>query len=399
VIAAATLLAPDCLAPVTRPRGRVGRRLRVLQFAYGERLYGAERWVLTLIKHLDPAKVQTTVGCLLDADSSTLALIDEAKRLGFETRVIEARRNLIGSATRGLRAAIRSRGIDIVHSHGVRQDVLTLLASRGLPVKIVSTSHGWEARCSLKERARMLVNKAAFVGFDAVAPLSEDLRESVRIFPVAEGRVHLIQNGVDLSEVDTARPVEGPLPGQTDPGDFVIGYIGQLIRRKGVEVLLEALSRLPASGWSCSVIGEGPERERLIRLAERLGLGARVTFLGYRQDRLSYLKRFNLFVLPSFREGIPRCLMEALAAGVPCIGSRIPGIEAVLRDGLTGDTFPPGDSRTLAECIVRCEQDPEGARRKAAAGRALVRGTFSAEAMARAYERLYRSLACEQRRS
>jgi glycosyltransferase involved in cell wall biosynthesis len=369
------------------------RPLRVLQFTYGHGLYGAERWVLTLLKHLDRGRVVSIVGCLRDADTPTLPLIDEARRLGIATLVIEATRHVVPSAVRGLRAAVRAQRVDLVHSHSVRQDVVTLLATRGLSVPILSTPHGWEARASLKERARMLVDKAALVGFDAVAPLSEELRASLRWpVPVPRRKVHLIPNGVDLSEVDAAQPAEGLLPGQATEREFVVGYVGQLIKRKGVDVLIDALARLPNAPWACLVVGDGPERAALEEQARRGGLGDRLAFLGYREDRLRYLKRFDLLVLPSFREGVPRCVMEALAAGIPCAGSRIPGIDAVLQDGVTGDTFPPGDAAALAAVIARHMQDRQGGLRLAAAGGALVRATFSATAMARAYERLYTEL-------
>jgi glycosyltransferase involved in cell wall biosynthesis len=366
----------------------------VLQFTYGHGLYGAERWVLTLLKHLDRQRVVSVVACLRDPDTPALPLIEESRRLGIATLVIEATRHVVASGVRALRAAVRAHRVDLVHSHSVRQDVITLLATRGLGVPILSTPHGWEARASLKERARMLLDKAALAGFDGVAPLSEDLRASLRWpFPVPRRRVHLIPNGVDLSEVDAATPAEGLLPGQVTGRELVLGYVGQLIKRKGVDVLLDALAHIPALPWACLVIGDGPERPALEQQAARAGLGPRVAFLGYREDRLRYLKRLDLLVLPSFREGVPRCVMEALAAGVPCAGSRIPGIDAVLRDGVTGDTFPPGDARALA-AIIRCHaRDREEALRRAAAGRALVRERFSASAMARAYEQLYDRLA------
>ena len=372
------------------------RPIRVVQFTYGDTLYGAERWVLTLSRHLDPSRVHTTIACLRDDGSGELALIEAARQLGFDTVVIDARNRLLSSAVNGLRHAIRSQGIDLVHTHGVRQDVVGLLATRGLGVRLLSTPHGWEARCSLKERVRTLVNKLAFTGFDAVAPLSPELRDSLRWLPVPGSRLHLIENGVDLDEIEAAKAVSGLLPGQRTPSDFVLGYIGRLVAGKGIEVLFEALAGLPDDGWCCLVIGEGPERARLEDVAIRLGVASRVSFLGYRPDRLSYLKRFDLFVLPSFREGTPRCLMEALAASVPCAGSAIAGIETILHDGVTGDTFPVGDSLQLTGIINRVRHDSARARALAFSGQALIRDRFSAGVMARRYEALYASI-CEVR--
>jgi glycosyltransferase involved in cell wall biosynthesis len=368
----------------------LAERIRVLQLSYGSSLYGAERWVLTLIKHLDPERVETVVGCVLDADGPDLPLIDEAKRLGFETEVIDARRNLVASGVRGLRSAIRRLGIDVLHTHGVRQDVLGLLATVGLRCRKLSTPHGWEAQPSAKERLVTVLNKLAFLSFDTVAPLSVELRDSLRPFPIRGSRIKLIGNGVDLSEVEGAIPAA--LPWDGDRTIFTIGYIGRLIPGKGLEVLLEALHRQGDPSVRCLIVGEGPEQEKLEAQAARCGLQGRVDFLGYRADRLSYLKRFDLFVLPSYKEGTPRCLMEALAAGIPCAGSRIPGIEVVLQDGVTGYTFPAGDPAALAGVIRHTQEDKAKALTLAAAGKVLVHERFSASAMARAYEDLYADL-------
>src|SRR5438874_5476973 len=163
----------DVEADSSAGRGRA-RKMRVLQFAYGTSLYGAERWLLTLIKHLDPARVETVVGCIWDADSPDRPLIDEAGRLGFRTIVLDGTTRLIASSTLALREAIRTHGIDLVHSHGTRQDIISLLATRlpGCPTPILSTPHGWEARASFKARLYDVLNKAALPFFDAVAPLS-----------------------------------------------------------------------------------------------------------------------------------------------------------------------------------------------------------------------------------
>ena len=372
---------------MTAPR----RRMTVLQFAYGTSLYGAERWVLALIKHLDPSRVETVVGCIRDADSPDLPLIDEAERLGFRTLILDGRRRLIASSTSALRAGIDRHMIDVVHSHGTRQDVIALLATRlsGRPIPLLSTPHGWEARGSLKVKLSDALNKAIFPFFDAVAPLSPGLVDSLRAVPIPASKLHLIPNAVDLSEVEGAVPLPGPLTEHSRDDDFAIGYLGQLILRKGVDVLVRALSRLDATGWCCLILGDGPSRDALERETRARGLEDRVQFLGFRPDRLRFLRRFHVLVLPSYLEGLPRALLEALAAGVPCVGSEIPGIQDLLEDGVTGATFPPGDADRLADALRFTMSDPESARRLAATGRARVYERHSPAAMARAYEALY----------
>lgn len=378
--------------PPERPSAR--RRPRVLQFAYGTSLYGAERGVLALIRHLDVGEVETILVCIRDAASPDLPLVDEAARLGFTTLVLDGSRWTLVSSLRSLRRAIRAHGIDVVHSHGIRQDLISLLATRGLRCRTLSTPHGWGARGSPKEKLYDAVHRALFAGFDAVAPLSQGLVDSLRPVPIAPTRIHLIPNGIDLAEVESATPLPGRLPGQSSSADLVIGYVGQLLPRKGVDVLLRALSLLDGpAGWCCLIVGDGPSRGELERRAAALGLGERVRFLGFRSDRLRLVKRFDLCILPSYLEGMPRALLEALAAGIPCLGSRIPGIVELLEDGVSGVTFPAGDAERLAQAIRLGLRDRATAARLAAAGRDRVYARHSAIAMARAYQALYEKLA------
>jgi glycosyltransferase involved in cell wall biosynthesis len=369
------------------------RRIRVLQFAYGTSLYGAERWVLALARHLDMSKVETIVGCIRDADSPDLPLVDEADRLGFRTLVLDGRRWTVASAIKALRTAIRIHAIDVVHSHGTRQDLIGLLATRSLRCRTLSTPHGWALKASFKWRLYEAANRALFPFFDAVAPLSPGLVHSLRSVPILPARLHPIPNGVDLAEVERAVPHPGLLPGQSSGDEFMIGYAGRLIPHKGLDLLLRALSLLDRAGWHCLIVGDGPSRAELERQARALALEDRVRFLGFRADRLALLKRLDLCVLPSYIEGMPRLLLEALAAGVPCVGSRIPGIVELLEDGVTGTTFRPGDAEGLARAIRLCLADRAIAMRQAQAGRARVCERYSATAMARAYEELYAQLA------
>ncbi len=364
-------------------------RLRVLQFSYGESLYGAERWVLTLIKYLDPELIETVVAAIRDTDTEHLPLVEAAREQGFETAVIDGRRHLIHSSVRGLRDLTRDLEIDVVHTHGGRQDIVALLARRRRRFRLLATPHGWEATGTVKSRTFDYVNKWCYLGFDAVAPLSAGLVEDLKCVPLPGRKIELIPNGVDLDEVHGAAPVEGLLPKQRAESDFVIGFIGRLIPGKGCSVLLRALEKLPPSGWCGVIIGEGPLRGELEREAARRGLRDRVEFMGFRPDRLAYLKRIDAFVLPSYREGIPRSMMEAMAAGALCIGSKIPGIEATIEAGESGETFPVGDPDALAALLRRHLHDRGAARRLIANAHRRAARLYSARAMAASYEELY----------
>ncbi|ARC90842.1 glycosyltransferase [Rhodovulum sp. MB263] len=171
-------------------------------------------------------------------------------------------------------------------------------------------------------------------------------------------------------------------------------FVGRLAAVKGVPLLLEAMARLGANCADArlTLIGDGPERARIEAEAARLGLGARVVFAGYRsQDEVAKaLARSDLFVLPSFAEGVPVVLMEAMAAGLPVIATRIAGIPELVEDGVSGLVVDPGSATALTAAIGTVLADPEGAARMGAAGRDRVCAAFDVRTEALRLARLFR---------
>ena len=140
------------------------------------------------------------------------------------------------------------------------------------------------------------------------------------------------------------------------------------------------------------LIGDGPQRAELEDLARTLGLAQRVHFQGFQANRLAFLKRCDVFVLPSTLEGIPRCLMEAMAAGVLVIASDIPGCRDLITHDSTGLLFAKGKAEELATLLTVVAQHPERRQKLAARARKVVKARFSAERMARDYTALYDGL-------
>jgi glycosyltransferase involved in cell wall biosynthesis len=376
---------------MTGAASSAARPLRVLQLGGPMGLYGAERWILALIGHLPADRIESIVGTIKDAPGPAPALCEEAARRGFGTVVFEAPGRISAPAIGALRRFIRERNVDVLHTHFYKSDLLGRLAVRGTGCRIVSTPHGWSTNAGLKLQAYETLDRLAFYAFDAVCPLSQDLYDGLARWPGLARRLTLITNAVDVSEVDAAAPGL-PVPGEHRPaGRFVVGYIGQLIPRKCVDDLLRAFATLtvPAQLW---VIGDGPQRPALEALAQSLGAADRVRFLGYRNDRLALLKSCDAFVLPSRLEGIPRCVLEAMAAAVPVVGSDIPGTRSLVRHGDTGLLFPVGDVEALAAHLRRLAADVPARRRLGQTASDFVRAEYSAQRMADRYADLFESL-------
>lgn len=171
-------------------------------------------------------------------------------------------------------------------------------------------------------------------------------------------------------------------------------FVGSLNLRKGITILIEAMSKIDSKvtdGLLLSVAGEGELRSLVERLVDEMGLGGRVAFLGYQEDVSELMTKADCIVLPSLREGLPRVLIEGYLHGTPAIATDIPGCnEVVHRD--YGILVPPGDADGLARAIERIYHDREVLPAWGALGKGRVGVKFSFEKMIRAYDCLYRSL-------
>lgn len=154
-------------------------------------------------------------------------------------------------------------------------------------------------------------------------------------------------------------------------------FVGRLAAAKGLPILLEALSQI--DGVALDVAGDGPERPMLEQKARTLGLLERVKFLGYQsqQQVRELLNETDLFVLSSFAEGVPVVLMEAMAAGVPVVATRIAGIPELVENGVNGSLVAPGDVIATVDAIRRLLDDPDLRNSFASAGRETIEREFN----------------------
>ncbi|MGI0013362.1 MAG: glycosyltransferase family 4 protein [Nitrososphaera sp.] len=367
-------------------------RIRVLQLANPTKLYGAERWILALVKHLDNSRIESVVSAIKDAPDHDAPICAKAARAGSRTHVFEAYGRVNFLAVKRLRNYIIENAIDIVHTHGYKTDIIGLLATVGTRCRIVSTPHGWSQRAGIKLQIYETLDRMIFPFFDAVAPLSTELYAGLKKIPGLNGKLHLIRNGVDTSEIESVQYTSNEMKSLRAEGTVTIGYTGQLIRRKGIDTLVHAFSQVNLPKKRLCIIGEGPLRAEIELLTRNLGIQDSVTFYGFREDRIVLLKGFDVFVLPSRLEGIPRCVMEAMAAGVPVIASNISGCRKLIGDGDSGILFEVGNADDLAAKIERLVADPDRRRTLSQNAKNRVCKLFSASRMASDYSTLYSAL-------
>jgi len=370
--------------------GAAGQRINVLQFICPTGFYGAERWILALARNLPRDAVRCDLAVTHEDNSQNLELVQEYRRQQLGTAFEVPMKHRFDRAVIGrLVALIRERNIHIIHTHGYKSDILGLLAARRAGIRCLTTPHGFENAADLKLRLFIWLGCKAMARADSVAPLSRQLVEDSRRAGVPEARITYIQNGVDLSEVEE----EAQKP-RLATRKKRIGFIGQLISRKNVPDILSIFNTLwqERDDIELLILGDGEERAALEARAGMLDASEDIHFLGFRDDRLALLHSFDLFVMTSTLEGIPRCLMEACAMGVPVAAYDIPGIDQLLEHDLTGLLAPLHDRDALTAHWRRLLDDPESAAGLAARAREFVNTHYAASRMAGEYLGLFREL-------
>ena len=235
-----------------------------------------------------------------------------------------------------------------------------------------------------------MITRYALARTDHVTATGLHLANATLPYTPESTPVTVVPYGVDL-----ARFQPGPRDAAGED-EVVVGAVARLSPEKGLDVLLRAAARLLDSGTRLRVVlaGDGPEREKLARLAGELGIAASVEFRGEIAHEAvpATLAEFDIFAMPSLAEGFGVAAIEASAMTLPVAASRVHGIPDVVDDGRTGILTPPGDVDALAAAIRRLAEDAALRTKMGAAGRALVQERYRWEENAAQMERLYRHL-------
>jgi glycosyltransferase involved in cell wall biosynthesis len=275
----------------------------------------------------------------------------------------------------------------IVHANSSKAGVLARLAAAiaRVPIRIF-TVHGWafSAHSGLLSDVYRLSDRLVA----RLTTLTICVAESERVAGLAartcsEERTVVIHNGVAVGKSPPARQAGAPP---------AIMSVGRLQSPKDFPTLLAALALLAPGSFRAIVVGDGPERARLERDLELLGLVSEVDLLGERDGVPLLLADADIFALASASEGMPLSVLEAMAAGLPVVASAVGGVPEAVVDGETGFLVPAGDVAAFASALGRLVESPDLRRRMGAAGRARVERAFDLEECRRAHVDLYGKL-------
>lgn len=223
---------------------------------------------------------------------------------------------------------------------------------------------------------------------------SEAIRQILIRDGVEPGRVVTVHEGIDVERIARLEAANVHAEFFLPHGAPLIGNIAALVPHKGQKHLLDAMPLVitHVPDVRLVILGEGELRAALEHQVRHLRLEHHVVMPGFRSDVLALLKGVDIFVLSSETEGLGTSLLDAMAAGKPCVGTRVGGIPEVIDDGVTGLLVPPHDAPAIAAALIRLLEDAELRRRMGEAGLARARDRFSVERMVEETIEAYRRI-------
>lgn len=294
---------------------------------------------------------------------------------------------------------VKKEKFDLIHAHTRVTQVLASWVSFWTKVPFVTTAHGY-----YKPRFGRRVFKCWGRRVVAISPLvAEELEKSHQ---VPKSKIRIVFNAIDMPEY--RKRILEKNPGAIrkelgiDGGTFVIGSISRLVRDKGHEYLVEAVSRLAKKHPNVFLVicGDGREKKRLEELIGKDGLMNRAKLIPSHPDITGIFSILDVFVHPAtFREGFGLTLLEAMAAKIPVVASNIWAINSIIRNHVNGFLVPPKNAKELADTLSYIIENQEISGSIANNGFEMASRDYSVDRMASEMETVYEEVLSETRRA
>jgi glycosyltransferase involved in cell wall biosynthesis len=357
---------------------------------------GPEKTILRTAARTDPQQYAVTVCYIRDERDTIFSLDRLARELGIDYVEVTERHSFDRGIWPALRALIRDRQIDIVHSHEYKTDLLALLLARAEQVIPLATAHGWTGHSPRERWGYYPADRWLLRRFPRVIAVSEEIRQTLIASGSHPDRVVTILNGIDPTmfrrEAGRGNDVRTGLGIPQDA--TVIGSVGRLEPQKRYDILIEAFVRARARRpdlWLV-IAGDGSQRAELDALKAQHSLDSCI-LTGHRTDVIDILHSIDLFVQSSDYEGTPNAVLEAMAVEAPVVATTAGGTAQLIDDGVHGRLLAPGNAAALGDAIVGALENTQAMAAWAAEARRRVEGELSFEARMRKVERVCDELA------
>lgn len=365
-----------------QPQPGAEDRPHVVHLETGRHVYGGAQQVLYLTERLPALGVRSTLVCAAGGEMAT-----KARAAGTEVVELPTIGDADPSITWRFAALLRRLRPDLVHIHSRRgADVWGGLGARlaGVPAIMSRRNDNREAWLALRFKYPL---------YRHIVAVAQGIKDVLVEQGIAADSITVVHSAIDPARFQHPRPrAELASTFGLDAAQPLLGIAAQLIDRKGHVLLFEALQMLASRHPTAQLIvfGRGPLSDSLPTEAAARGLQQRVCFAGFRQDLGQWIGALDLLVHPAYTEGLANVCLQAGAARVATIGTRVGGIPEAIADGRTGLLVPVGDAPALAAAIDRLLTDVDLRQRLAAAGPAHVESDFTPPIMAAGNRAVYR---------
>lgn len=353
------------------------------------------------LKRSNPGSVsiETSLVTFARSSSSTESpneFVKAARELGLKIDIIPERFRFDLRVIPALRKIISRCEPDIVLTHQVKSHLLMKVSRLREQYPWVAFHHGYTTT-DRKMRAYNQLNRWSLPNADSVVTVCEAFARELTLAGVSRERIHVQHNSIRPQPPASATEVVALKTRlRIASGESLVLTVGRLSREKGQIDLLVAFKRLREINrdmeFKLVIVGDGTERERLEAAAQSLGLGERVVFTGEESDVQPYYAAADLVVLSSHSEGSPYVLLEAMAASVPIVATRVGGVPEMVEDNVSALLIPASDPGVMAAAIARVLTEAGLARRLAENASALVATRYAPETYVRSLLEIYRDV-------
>lgn len=374
---------------------KTGRHITVLDLRDSPWVDGPGRTTLETATRIDQEHYRIIVAGFSGGTQQTDEYLREAERRGLPVvRLIESG-PLDPNVIRQVLKLIDLHHVDIVHTHEFRSNVIGLICARLRRIPVVATCHGWIAN-NAKGKLRVLLDRLALYFFDHIIVVSLKLRSQLNRQGIRLARITALPNAVAFEKF--LRVTDGTSFREelgVGPETVLVANIGRLSPEKGQAEFIEA-ARAVVPGhpdMRFILIGVGPDRPKLEKLARDGGISDKIVFCGYRADMPRIYSSLDLVVQSSYTEGMPNVILEAAAMEVPVIATNVGGTSEIIEHDVSGTLIESGSTEQIAFAMRDFMHNRAKYRNLANAARQSVQQRFSYESRTRRFLQIYDTLA------
>lgn len=356
---------------------------------------GPGKTIFETINTIDKSKFKIHVAVFKSwAKNETTPFIEEAKRRGYNLHLIKSLNQFDPSILINTLFLVKRLDVNIIHSHEFLSNFIGICIGRITNKPIITTLHGW-INNSLKDKVYIKIDKKIIKRFDKVIAVSDVMRRQLQNDGVCRNNISVLHNCIKTENyqkhckkgyLDELMGIQFKRP--------IIATIGRLSAEKGHKDFIDAANLVLKKGHTASfvLIGDGPEREILQKKIDKLKLNNNVKILGYLNEIQKVYYDLDLMILPSYTEGLPNVILEALSMEVPVIATNVGGVPEIIKDKKYGNLISSKNPNEMAVMIINFLNKPKLFKHMSKSGKKMVKKKFDFNKRTKSLEKIYEEL-------